>query len=203
MDTSIATTDRWGGGHSPYGQTWQKLMMWFFIVGDALLFAGFLSCYGFARLGSDNWPVALEHFSATYLTVMTFVLISSSLAMACAVSAAKNDDRAGLIRFLFLTLVGGVVFLGMQGFEWAQFISEGGRPWGNEFGDRNFGAYFFLITGFHGTHVLIGLIVLAITLLKSTAGKINPNGVEIAGLYWHFVDLVWVLVFGCFYLIQT
>jgi len=201
--TTATMTDRWDGGGSPYGQTWQKLMMWFFIVTDALLFAGFLASYGFARLGSDNWPEALGegHFSTAYLTVMTFVLISSSVAMACAVSAAKRDDRAGLIRFLFLTLIGGAIFLGMQGFEWAQFISAGGRPWGNEWGDRYFGAYFFLITGFHGTHVLIGAIILAITLLKSTSGKINPNGVEIAGLYWHFVDLVWVLVFGFFYLI--
>ena len=201
MDTAIATSNRWDGGHSPYGQTWQKLMMWFFIVGDALLFCGFLASYGFARLGSADWPNALELFSAPYLTVMTFVLISSSVAMACAVGAAKNNDRAGLIRFLLLTLIGGVFFLGMQGFEWAQFISEGGRPWAVPHGDRLFGAYFFLITGFHGTHVLIGLIVLAITLFKSTSGVINPNGVEIAGLYWHFVDLVWVLVFGFFYLI--
>jgi len=199
---SSPSIDRWDGGISPYGQTWQKMMMWFFIVTDALLFCGFVASYGFARLGSSDWPDVLKHFPVSYLTVMTFVLISSSLAMACAVSAAKNNDRAGLIRYLFLTIIGGAIFLGMQGFEWAVFISEGGRPWGNEFGDRMFGAYFFLITGFHGTHVLIGLIILTITLLKSTSKKeINPNGVEIAGLYWHFVDLVWVLIFGCFYLI--
>jgi len=200
MNTA-SMTDRWDGGVSPYGQTWQKLMMWFFIVTDALLFAGFIASYGFARLGSDNWPVALDHFPVAYLTIMTFVLISSSVAMACAVSAAKNQDRAALIKFLFLTLIGGVIFLGMQGFEWATFISEGGRPWGNEWGDRYFGAYFFLITGFHGTHVLIGALILAITLFKSISGKIDANKVELAGLYWHFVDLVWVFVFGFFYLI--
>jgi len=200
MNTATLT-ERWDGGVSPYGQTWQKLMMWFFIVTDALLFAGFLASYGFARLGSDTWPVPLDHFPVVYLTVMTFVLISSSVAMACAVSAAKNADRAALLKFLFLTLIGGAIFLGMQGFEWAKFISEGGRPWGNEFGDRYFGAYFFLITGFHGTHVLIGAIILAITLFRSVSGTINANKVEIAGLYWHFVDLVWVFVFGLFYLI--
>ena len=107
-----------------------------------------------------------------------------------------------MTRFLFLTLIGGVIFLGMQGFEWAQFISEGGRPWAVPHGDRLFGAYFFLITGFHGTHVLIGLIILAVTGFKSMGKReINPNGVEVAGLYWHFVDLVWVFLFGFFYLV--
>ena len=200
MNTA-SMTDRWDGGVSPYGQTWQKLMMWFFIVTDALLFAGFIASYAFARLGSDNWPVALDHFPVAYLTIMTFVLISSSVAMACAVSAAKNQDRAALIKFLFLTLIGGVIFLGMQGFEWATFISEGGRPWGNEWGDRYFGAYFFLITGFHGTHVLSGIVLLVILALRLRAKKSTPEGVELVGLYWHFVDLVWIFIFTMFYLL--
>jgi len=202
MNTTIAQ-DRWEGGVSPFGQSWQKLMMWFFIVGDALLFAGFLASYGFTRLGAGaNWPHTLGGvFSTGLITTMTFVLISSSATMACAVAAAKAGDKAAVVKWTLLTLVGGALFLGMQAFEWTHFIGGGGRPWGNPWGDRSFGAYFFLITGFHGTHVLIGLIILLLTALgakKSTT--VDPNGVEVAGLYWHFVDLVWVFIFGCFYL---
>ena len=202
MNTTIAQ-NRWEGGVSPFGQSWQKLMMWFFIVGDALLFAGFLASYGFTRLGAGaNWPHTLGGvFSTGLITTMTFVLISSSATMACAVAAAKAGDKAAVVKWTLLTLVGGALFLGMQAFEWTHFIGGGGRPWGNPWGDRSFGAYFFLITGFHGTHVLIGLIILLLTALgakKSTT--VDPNGVEVAGLYWHFVDLVWVFIFGCFYL---
>jgi cytochrome c oxidase subunit 3 len=201
MNTTIAE-NRWEGGVSPYGQSWQKLMMWFFIIGDALLFAGFLASYGFTRLGSADWPNAMhEVFSPYLITFMTFVLITSSAFMACAVAAAKANDRSAVVKWTLLTLVGGAIFLGCQAFEWSHFIGEGGRPWANPWGDRSFGAYFFLITGFHGTHVLIGLIILLVTALSSKkATTIDPNGVEVAGLYWHFVDLVWVFIFGCFYL---
>jgi cytochrome c oxidase subunit 3 len=202
MNTTIAD-NRWEGGVSPWGQSWQKLMMWFFIIGDALLFAGFLASYGFTRLGAgENWPQAMgDVFSTGLLTTMTFVLISSSATMACAVAAAKANDKGAVVKWTLLTLVGGAIFLGMQAFEWSHFIAEGGRPWGNPWGDRSFGAYFFLITGFHGTHVLIGLIILLVTALSAKkAQTVDPNGVEVAGLYWHFVDLVWVFIFGCFYL---
>jgi len=201
MNTAVAE-NRWDGGVSPWGQSWQKLMMWFFIIGDALLFAGFLASYGFTRHGSADWPEAMGGvFSTGLLTTMTFVLISSSATMACAVAASKANDRSAVVKWTLLTLVGGAIFLGMQAFEWAHFIGEGGRPWGNPWGDRSFGAYFFLITGFHGTHVLIGLVILLLTALGAKkAETVNANGVEVAGLYWHFVDLVWVFVFGCVYL---
>lgn len=202
-DTTLAN-NRWEGGVSPYGQSWQKLMMWFFIIGDALLFAGFLASYGFTRHGSANWPepVMGEVFSPMLITTMTFVLITSSAFMACAVAAAKVNDKAAVVKWTLLTLVGGAIFLGCQAFEWSHFISEGGRPGSNPWGDRALGAYFFLITGFHGTHVLIGLIVLLLTAIGAKKReKVDANMVEVAGLYWHFVDLVWVFIFGCFYLL--
>ncbi|HEX5135734.1 MAG TPA: cytochrome c oxidase subunit 3 [Planctomycetota bacterium] len=195
------TESRWTGGLSPFGMSWQKLMMWWFIVTDALLFAGFLGGYGFSRLGSSNWPRVEEFFSLSYLTVMTFVLISSSATMACAVAAAKAGDRVAVARFTGLTTAGGILFLGMQAYEWAHFISAGGRPWSNPHGDARFGSYFFLVTGFHGTHVLIGVLILFVATLRARAGRFTGNGIEVAGLYWHFVDLVWVFIFGCFYLI--
>ena len=199
---TIATTEsRWSSGLSPFGMSWQKFMMWWFIVTDALLFAGFLGSYGFSRLGSANWPDADKVFSLPFLTVMTFVLISSSATMACAVAAAKAGDRAAIARFTGLTMVGGLAFLGMQAYEWGHLIAEGGRPWANPWGDKRFGSYFFLVTGFHGTHVAIGVVILLLVALRARRGRFTANGVEVAGLYWHFVDLVWVFIFGCFYLI--
>jgi len=201
MDQPITTAEnRWTSGLSPFSMSWQKFMMWFFIVGDALLFAGFLSGYGFSRIGSANWPDPAKVFSIPFLTVMTFVLISSSVAMACAVAAKKAGDNTVAKKALLLTMLGGIVFLGMQAAEWAMLIGEGVTPGGNGFGDRDFGAYFFLITGFHGTHVLIGVVILLVTWLRTRKETSTANGVEIAGLYWHFVDLVWVFIFGLFYL---
>jgi len=196
-----ATTSRWQGGVSPWGMSWQKMMMWWFIVTDALLFAGFLGSYGFHRLGSTNWPETDVVFHLALITVMTFVLISSSATMAVAVAAARAGDRDKVKRFLGLTVVGGIIFLSMQAIEWSGFIADGGRLHANPWGDAGFGAYFFMVTGFHGTHVLLGVVILLITLLRARAGKGTANGVEVAGLYWHFVDLVWVFIFGCFYLI--
>ncbi len=194
--------DRWSSGASPWGMSWQKLMMWWFIVTDALLFAGFLASYGFTRAGSSNWPDASEVFSIPLITAMTFVLITSSAFMACAVAAAKAGDRDKLMRYLLLTLGGGATFLLMQAIEWAMAIGHGVRPWAMpDGGDHAFGAYFFLVTGFHGMHVVIGLIVLVVTLLNAINKRGSANGVEVAGLYWHFVDLVWVFIFGCYYLL--
>lgn len=192
---------RWEGGFSPFGMSWQKLMMWMFIVTDALLFAGFLASYGFNRLGSSNWPDATKVFHIEFLTVMTFVLISSSATMAVAVTASKTGDRRRTMKYLLLTALGGAIFLGMQGIEWGQIISQGGSLSANKWGDPLFTGYFFMITGFHGTHVLLGVVILFITLFRTMDSKSTPNGVEVAGLYWHFVDLVWVFIFGCFYLI--
>jgi cytochrome c oxidase subunit III len=109
---------------------------------------------------------------------------------------------AAVAKFTGYTMVGGIGFLGMQAYEWAHFISQGGRPWSvPEGADSRFGSYFFLVTGFHGTHVLIGVLILLIAMLRARRGRFTANGIEVAGLYWHFVDLVWVFIFGCFYLI--
>ncbi len=132
---------------------------------------------------------------------MTFLLISSSATMAAAVQASRDGDRPKAGTFLMLTALGGLGFLGMQAYEWNTLIGEGMRLGSNPWGAALFGAYFFLITGFHGTHVLTGVLVLLITALRWRAGKTKPEGVEMAGLYWHFVDLVWVFIFTFFYLI--
>jgi cytochrome c oxidase subunit 3 len=188
------------GGACPFAAGWKKVMMWVFITGDALLFAGFLSSYGYARAMSPNWPAANEVFNLGLIGLMTFVLISSSATMAAAVATAASD-RGRAARFIWMTVVGGLVFLGLQAYEWSHLIGAGGRPWDNPWGASLFGAYFFLITGFHGTHVLIGVLVNVITAVRTGSGVTPAENVEMAGLYWHFVDLVWVFIFTLFYLI--
>ena len=200
--TTASTTEvHWQGGVSPFAVSWQKLMMWLFLVSDALLFAGFLAGYGFIRLASPSWPEQSEVFNMALIGVMTFVLITSSATMATAVGAAQRGDLKKATTFVLLTLVGGAAFLGMQAYEWSSFIHEGARLTTNPWGVADFSAFFFMITGFHGTHVLIGLIILAILAARVRAGRTGGSGVELAGLYWHFVDLVWVFIFTCFYLI--
>jgi len=189
------------GAPTPFGASWQKLMMWVFIVVDALMFAGFLGGYGFVRLASPAWPDRGEVFYLPLIALMTFILISSSATMACAVAAARQSDRRMLVRFLWLTVLGGSCFLGMQAYEWTNLIGEGATLWSNPWGVPLFTSSFFLITGFHGSHVLSGVIILIITALRSASGRSTANGVEVAGLYWHFVDLVWVFIFTFFYLI--
>ncbi|MFQ5739932.1 MAG: cytochrome c oxidase subunit 3 [Acidobacteriota bacterium] len=186
---------------SLFSVSWRKLMMWAFIVTDGLLFAGFLASYGFARLASPEWPDQSKVFHLGFIAAMTFVLISSSATMANAVEAAGRLDRRKVGRFLLLTIAGGLFFLGMQAYEWATFIGEGAGLSSNPWGVAQFGSYFFLITGFHGSHVLTGVIILATLWSRYRRGKSSPEGVELAGLYWHFVDLVWVFVFTLFYLI--
>lgn len=191
----------WGGGVAPFGTSWQKLMMWIFIVTDGLLFAGLLTGYGFVRMASPIWPNQSEVFHLQFIGVMTFILISSSATMATAVGAARENNRRKVVPFLALTIVGGLIFLGMQAYEWTTFIGEGARLNTNPWGPPGFSASFFIITGFHGSHVLSGVIILLITAIRTARQKSTSGGVEIAGLYWHFVDLVWVFVFTLFYLI--
>jgi cytochrome c oxidase subunit 3 len=193
--------DRWAGGTCPFEAGWRKVMMWSFIITDGLLFAGFLASYGYARIMSSSWPSQSEVFSIPMIALMTFILISSSATMASAVAAAQSGDRKGVNRFMLLTIVGGTIFLGMQVWEWSHLIHEGARLYANPWGDAAFGAYFFMITGFHGSHVLSGVLIIAIMALRWARGSATAEGIELTGLYWHFVDLVWVFVFTCFYLL--
>jgi cytochrome c oxidase subunit 3 len=192
----------WGGGAAPFGASWQKTMMWIFIVTDALLFSGLLSGYGFLRHASTApWPRQSEVFSIPFIALMTFILITSSVFMAVAVTAARLGDRRKALINLVYTIVGGAAFLGCQAIEWTHFIHEGARLTSNPWGPPQFSQAFFVLTGFHGSHVLSGLIILVITAIRWSLGKTPAQGVELAGLYWHFVDLVWVFIFTLFYLL--
>ena len=201
MTTRVEVVNRWSGGVCPFEAGWHKVMMWWFIVTDGLLFAGFLASYGYARLLSDTWPDQSRVFSLPYIAAMTFVLISSSATMAGAVDAARRGAWRMSGHFTAATLLGGIAFLSMQAYEWSHVIEAGARLTANPWGDRGFGAYFFLLTGFHGTHVLTGVIALGVTRLRIARRWSTSTGVEMAGLYWHFVDLVWVFIFTLFYLL--
>ncbi len=185
----------------PFDVPWQKLMMWIFIITDALLFAGLLVGYGVMRSATEVWPDQNIAFNMNYITLMTFTLITSSATMACAVAAAVAGNKRHVTLFLWLTILGGLAFLGMQVYEWSHFIHAGARLTSNIWGVPQFSACFFIITGFHGMHVTTGVIVLLFVAIRSTMGKYSAQGVENAGLYWHFVDLVWVFVFTLFYLV--
>jgi cytochrome c oxidase subunit 3 len=212
MDGSHATVmeAHWNGGAAPFGASWQKTMMWIFIVTDALLFSGLLSGYAFLRQANPApWPDRTEVFKIWFIALMTFILITSSMTMGTAVTAAKLGDRKKALTNLIFTIFGGLCFLSCQAYEWTQLIREGARLTGPIAGSEllekgvtgQFTQAFFLLTGFHGSHVLSGLIILIITAIRTAMGKTGAQGVEMAGLYWHFVDLVWVFIFTLFYLL--
>ncbi len=201
IDRDRVLASDWGGGKSPFAVGWPKLMMWLFLVSDTLTFAGLLAGYGVVRISLGRWPVQAGIFNLYLVGAMTFILICSSATMAVAVSASKRGDRARVIRFLLLTALGGLLFLSGQAYEWTHFIGEGARLFGNPWGVPQFSATFFIITGFHGGHVSAGVLYLLATLVRWTRRSIQPESVEIAGLYWHFVDLVWVFIFTLLYLL--
>ncbi|NNE03245.1 MAG: cytochrome oxidase subunit III [Eudoraea sp.] len=321
MDSTVTEENVWGGGNRPLGASYGKLMMWFFIVSDALTFSGFLASYGFSRFKFiETWPIADEVFTHVpffhgnypmyYVAFMTFILIMSSVTMVLAVDAGHHMKKNKAIIYMFLTIIGGAIFVGSQAWEWATFIkgdygaleTKGGRilqfvkadsgdraaladfakampgdreqhssnvgVWfqdeatltsysleevkagfmanpnilirtetitedgektlltreeslsriqdaklvveganlvRNEYGSRLFADFFFFITGFHGFHVFSGVVINIIIFFNIILGTYERRGhyemVEKVGLYWHFVDLVWVFVFTFFYLV--
>jgi cytochrome c oxidase subunit III len=204
----------WSADKQAFDVPWGKLMMWIFLLSDTFIFSVFLTGYMNVRLSAtDPWPnpsevFALEvfgvHLPLLLIAIMTFVLITSSGTMAMAVNFAYRGDRRKTAILMAATALLGASFVGMQAFEWTKLIvEEGVRPWGNPMGAAQFGSTFFMITGFHGMHVTAGVIYLSIVAFKVARGDYEKPGytiVEIAGLYWHFVDLVWVFIFAFFYL---
>ena len=324
MDSTVTTGSEesvWGGGNQPLNASYGKLMMWFFLVSDALTFSGFLASYGFSRFKFiETWPIADQVFTHVpffhgnypmiYVAFMTFILIMSSVTMVLAVDAGHKMKKNAVIWYMFLTIIGGAIFVGSQAWEWATFIkgdygaieTKGGRilqfvnadtgeraaiadfaktipseridheskngVWfygetalpsftvnevvegfkansnivirteqineegektlltrteslkklgdssevveganliHNEYGSRLFADFFFFITGFHGFHVFSGVVINIIIFFNVIIGTYERRGhyemVEKVGLYWHFVDLVWVFVFTFFYLV--
>lgn len=273
VDTS---QDAWDGAGQPFKASYGKLMMWYFLLSDAFTFAGFLIAYGALRVSSPSWPVpdfvfstfpgGIHHAPLLFVTLMTFILLASSFTMVRAVQEGHRENKDGVAFWMLLTVVGGLMFLGCQAWEWSNLIgvehvSYHTNPFGTHtesgvylegdghdiakgdvfepgdsylihkhdgewhklqyqvtegedagmtkelsFGPKAFGALFFFITGFHGFHVFSGVLFLSIILVNVVSGLYvkRKNGYEMVekiGLYWHFVDLVWVFVFLVFYLL--
>ena len=205
----------WTADKQTFHVPWGKAMMWIFLLSDTFIFTLFLTSYMNVRMSTRvPWPNPSEVFALSFggdpiplilIAIMTFILITSSGTMALAVNYGYRRDRAKTAALMFITAAFGATFVGMQAFEWMKLIvDEGVRPWGNPMGAAQFGSTFFMITGFHGFHVSCGVIYLAVIALKVLRGDYEASGnyevVEIAGLYWHFVDLVWVFIFAFFYL---
>ncbi|MBP6040195.1 MAG: cytochrome c oxidase subunit 3 [Flavobacterium sp.] len=321
VTTANSEEKTWGGGNEPMGASYGKLMMWFFIVSDALTFSGFLAAYGFSRFKFiETWPLADEVFThfpflhgvsapMYYVALMTFILIFSSVTMVLAVDAGHQLNKQKVTIYMFLTIIGGLIFVGSQAWEWKNFIKgeygaietkggsllqfvdkeghrvaladfaatlpeereqltrnkgrwfmeeatlptysvaevqagfeahpdllirtetinkekqktilsreesvarlkdaavvvEGANLIRNEYGNKLFADFFFFITGFHGFHVFSGVIINIIIFFNVLLGTYEKRKsyemVEKVGLYWHFVDLVWVFVFTVFYLV--
>jgi cytochrome c oxidase subunit 3 len=206
----------WSGGALPYHVGHKKLGMWLFIVSDALTFSALLMGYSYVRASSDQWPTPFAFSpSIIFSTVMTLCLLSSSLTMVMAVAASARKDRRKVRLWIFATILGGLSFLILHMYEWKHLIDEGLRPFGLKEGSTFaevwahrwpqapplFGATFFAITGLHMFHVFTGVCYLAWIALR--VHRMRHEDVEISGLYWHFVDLVWMFVFPLIYLMSV
>ncbi len=205
----------WSADKQSFAVPWGKAMMWIFLLSDTFIFSCFLVGYMNVRMSTtEMWPNPSEVFALDVggksiplllIAIMTFVLITSSGTMALAVNYGYRRNRKVTALLMFATAALGVCFVSMQAFEWTKLIvHEGVRPWGNPMGAAQFGSAFFMITGFHGLHVSCGVIYLSVVATRVLNGFYDRKGtyetVEIAGLYWHFVDLVWVFIFAFFYL---
>jgi cytochrome c oxidase subunit III len=194
----------WSGGASPFGINSKKLGMWLFIVSDTLTFSALLVSYAYVRLATPDWPRPFEIWPAiAKSSFMTFVLLSSSLTMVLAVAAAHRHDVKKSVRYLILTMICGAAFVLIHATEWVTLFHEGVTPWSNPWGVPLFGGTFFGLTGLHMLHVTIGVVYLGIICAGYNKGKWTADHVEVSGLYWHFVDLVWMFIFPLVYLLSV
>lgn len=192
---------RWGGGRSPFDVGWPKLMMWLFLVSDALTFTALLIGLWVTRFSSPAWPDRSHIFNIKLAAAMTVIIIFSSMMMAMSVYAMRQNFRRQAIWFLVATILAGALFAGLQASEWSHFIGEGARLNGNPWGVPAFSFTFFVITGLHGLHVVGGVVYLWVMAARIANGLSGEEGLEVAGLYWAFVDLVWVFIWSSIYLL--
>ena len=178
-----------------------KLAMWLFLASDCLLFGALISTYVLYRGASVTGPYPADVFDIPYTSVSSFVLLASSLTMVLALSALQRGDVGRSRVWLLATALLGMTFVGGQVYEFTSFVREGLTLKANVFGTS-----FFVLTGFHGTHVTVGILMLLTLVSLSLTGRLGPEraeAVELVGLYWHFVDIVWIVIFTVVYLIPT
>jgi len=189
---------------SPFGIQSKKLAMWLFIMADAATFGAILFAYGYVRVGSPDWTRPFAASSIVNGVVMTAILLTSSLTMLGGVAAAQAGRTSAALRWMSATILLGLAFAGLHLREWAAMIHEGWSPSHNPLGGPAlFGATFFGITGLHLLHVISGAIAISVVAAMFGRGRLNAGHVETVGLYWHFVDLVWMFVFPLVYLMNA
>ncbi len=184
-----------------------KLGMWMFLISDAFSFSGLLIAYGVLRAASVRWwPPGEPPLGINFTAGLTFLLICSSVTMVLAVAAAREGNRGASARFLALTMLGGLLFLVGQYHEYFGIVGGGLAGSGLQLGHSHRATTFYAITSFHGAHVFTGVVLLGVMLarvLRSPSVEARADAIESVGLFWHFVDLVWILVFTFVYLIPS
>jgi cytochrome c oxidase subunit 3 len=187
---------------SPFAIPSSKLVMWLFIISDAVTFGAILVAYGFLRNATPDWPTPFMGKSILNAFIMTVILVTSSLTILLGVRAAHADNKSAALRWTFLTVAGGTLFALLHLREWRGLISDGLGFAHNPWGSGLFGSAFFSITGLHLTHVVGGIIALSIVAIGYNRGRYKPYHLEVWSLYWHFVDLVWMFVVPLVYLLN-
>jgi cytochrome c oxidase subunit 3 len=190
---------------SPYRIPSRKLGVWLFIISDAVTFGALLFAYGFVRVGTADWTRPFE-FSSSIVNgmIMTLVLLVSSVTMLAALEGAKKKNKSKCIVWLGVTMLLGILFAALHIREWLRMIDEGWRLFQNPAGGPAlFGATFFSITGLHLMHIIAGVVAVAVVAIKYNQAHVDAGHVEAVGLYWHFVDVVWMFVFPLVYLMNA
>lgn len=180
-----------------------KIAMWMFLVTDAMSFSGFLLAYTVLRTSKD-WPTPSEHLSLPLAGLATFILNCTSVTMFLSIYFCKQENRQKMLQWLMMTIIGGVAFLSIQAYEYNHLLHEGMSLTSFIHGNNLFGSTFYLITGFHGLHIFSGVIYLTCMYILGYQGEFDhghSGQLEIASLFWHFVDFVWILVFTFIYLL--
>ncbi|MDP9069557.1 MAG: cytochrome c oxidase subunit 3 [Actinomycetota bacterium] len=178
-----------------------KMAMWAFLGSECLFFGSFISTYLLYRSRTNGGPDPAHIYDIPFTSVSSFVLLMSSLTMVLALAAIQRGDERGMRVWLFATAFLGMTFIGGQIYEFTTFYEEG-----LTLSTSPFGSSFFVLTGFHGAHVSVGILMLLALLGMSFAGRLaqaDARKVELIGLYWHFVDIVWIVIFTVIYLVPT
>src|SRR5688500_9320787 len=192
-----------GHDYTTTGLNHTKLAMWTFLGSDCLLFGAMISTYLLYRNRTGSGPASHEVYDIPFTSVSSFVLLMSSLTMVLALAAIQRGDHRGLRVWLLATAFLGLSFIGGQVYEFTTFVDEGLK-----LSTSTFGSSFFVMTGFHGAHVTVGILMLLALVGFSWSGRLEPASegarkVELIGLYWHFVDIVWIVIFTVVYLVPT
>jgi cytochrome c oxidase subunit 3 len=198
------------GGHhtpamepSPFAIPAKKLAMWLFIIADIMTFAACLVAYGFLRNATPNWPRPFQSSTIASVMVMTFILITSSLTMVLAVRAARAGDRAAGFRWTMITLAGGILFVLLHIREWFGMINQGVTLFKNPWGTGLFGGAYYSVTGLELLHVIAALIAFVIVGLGYKSGRYTSDDIENCGLFWQFINIVWMFVVPLVYLMNV